>query len=98
MKSYKDAPQTFDPDRFSAERSKGRHPLAYMPFGAGPRKCIGSNMALMEGPLLLAMIAQRYDLELVSGQRIEGEVAITYRPRYSMNMFLKPRSIPQKKQ
>ncbi|GCE31001.1 cytochrome P450 [Dictyobacter alpinus] len=87
-----DNPETFDPDRFSPERSKGRHPLAYMPFGAGPRKCIGSNMALMEGPLLLAMIAQRYNLELVPGQRVEGEVAITYRPRYGMNMILKPRN------
>ncbi len=85
-------PEKFDPDRFLPERSKGRHPHAFIPFGSGPRKCIGSNLAEMEGPLLLAMIAQRYDLEMIPGQRIEPMVTITLRPRYGLRLRPRPRA------
>ena len=84
-------PTRFDPERFHPEHRAVTHRLAYMPFGAGPRLCIGNNFALMEGQLLLAMMAQRFDLELVPGQQIEPEVAITMRPRYGINMRLKAR-------
>src|SRR5579883_2886111 len=85
-------PEEFDPDRFLPEHSKGRHPLAFMPFGAGPHKCIGSNLAEIEGPLLLAMIAQHYDLELVPGQQVEPQLAITLRPRNGLRVRLHPRA------
>ena len=62
-----------------------------MPFGAGQHKCIGNNLALMEGPLLLAMIAQRYELDLAPGCSVEREVAVTLRPKKGLYMSLRPR-------
>jgi cytochrome P450 len=74
-------PTRFEPERFSPEQRAPHQDLAYIPFGAGQHKCIGNNFALMEGPLLLAMIAQRYELELVPERPVEREVAITMRPK-----------------
>src|ERR671932_2506759 len=84
-------PTRFEPERFSPERRASHHDLAYMPFGAGQHKCIGNNFALMEGPLLLAMIAQRYELDLVPERPVEREVAVTMRPRAGLYVRLRPR-------
>ena len=85
-------PARFEPQRFSPERRASQHDLAYIPFGAGQHKCIGNNLALMEGPLLLAMIAQRYELDLVPGRPVEREVAITMRPKEGLYVRFRPRS------
>ena len=53
-------PDRFDPERFTEERSTGRHRFAWVPFGAGQRMCIGREFALMEGQLALAMLVQRF--------------------------------------
>jgi cytochrome P450 len=84
-------PTRFDPDRFSPERKASHHDLAYIPFGAGQHKCIGNNLALIEGTLLLAMVAQRYEFALVPGRPVEREVAITMRPREGLYVKLLPR-------
>jgi cytochrome P450 len=81
----------FDPERFSPERKASHHDLAYIPFGAGQHKCIGNNLALIEGTLLLAMVAQRYEFGLVPGCPVEREVAITMRPREGLYVKLRPR-------
>jgi cytochrome P450 len=86
-----DEPEAFRPERFLAEMHKDRHHLAFMPFGAGQRLCIGANFAQLEGQLLLAQIAQCYELRLVPDQRVEPEVAITLRPRGGLRMTLHPR-------
>lgn len=57
-----EAPGRFDPWRFLSPGAGGRHPLAWMPFGAGQRQCIGKQVALLEGRIILARILQRYEL------------------------------------
>jgi cytochrome P450 len=83
-----DNPQRFDPERFSPERSAGRHRFAYIPFGAGPRICIGMAFAMAEAVLILATIAQRYRLRLKPGHPVEPQGLITLRPRHGMRMHL----------
>jgi cytochrome P450 len=89
---YWDNPEGFDPDRFSPERSAGRPRYAYLPFGAGPRTCIGNGFAMMEGQLLLATLIQKHRLVLVSGAPIELEPMVTLRPKGGIHMVIEERS------
>jgi cytochrome P450 len=66
-------PETFDPERFTPAREKQLPRHAYLPFGAGPRICIGNHFALMEGQLLLATLAQRVTFTLLPGQTIKPD-------------------------
>jgi len=86
-----DEPERFDPERFSPERSQGRHRFAYLPFGGGPRVCIGMALAMTEAQLLLATLAQRFRLELLPDQKIVLQHRITMRPRDGIKMTLVPR-------
>lgn len=74
-------PERFDPGRFVREDDKRLHRLAYMPFGAGPRVCIGNHFALVEGQLLLATVARRARFELTSDRAAELEPLVTLRPK-----------------
>lgn len=82
-----DAPDAFRPERFEADEVEQRHKFAYLPFSAGPRKCIGDQFAMTEGQLILASVAQRYDLALAPGQRIDTAALITLNPKYGMSMI-----------
>ena len=86
-----DQPDRFDPERFSAERSAGRHRFSYIPFGGGPRICIGMSLAMTEAILILATMAQRYRPRLVPGQDIVLQHRVTMRPRDGIKMILAPR-------
>ncbi len=88
-----DNPEGFDPERFTPERSAGRPRFAYFPFGGGPRVCLGSSLAMLALPLIVATVAQRYRLELVPDHRVEPEAAITLRPRHGLLVTLRPRSL-----
>ena len=85
-------PEGFDPGRFSAERAQGRHRAAYLPFGLGPRQCIGSLFAMMEGQLILARVLQRYRVELLSGALVEPELMLTLRPKGGVPVLLRHRA------
>ena len=84
-------PDRFEPERFSPERSAARPRFTYLPFGAGPRICIGAAFAMEEGILILATIAQRYRLRLKPGHPVEPQGLITIRPRYGLPMILERR-------
>ncbi len=84
-------PDAFEPERFSPERSEGRPKHAYVPFGAGPRTCLGANFALAEGVIILATVAQRYRLALRPGHVVEPVCRLSLRPRDGLPMRLEPR-------
>ena len=73
-------PDMFDPERFALENSAGRSQFAYLPFGGGPRKCIGDEFAYMEGMLVLSMILQRYHICIVPNQDIRPKMSAVLRP------------------
>ncbi|HEY2748139.1 MAG TPA: cytochrome P450, partial [Polyangia bacterium] len=75
-----DAPDEFRPERFAPEREKLLPRGAYLPFGAGPRVCIGNHFALMEGQLILAHLAQKLTFHY-DGADIEPEPLVTLRPK-----------------
>jgi cytochrome P450 len=92
--AYWPDPDRFDPDRFTPERSAERPKFAYLPFGAGPRQCIGNQFALLEAHLSVATLAQAYRLRLVPGHQVEPWPLITLRPRFGMPMTIERRTAP----
>jgi cytochrome P450 len=84
-------PEQFDPERFTPARAVGRPRFAYCPFGGGPRRCIGQNLAMLEMLVVLAMMAQAYELRLVPGHPVEPEALIALRPRHGLLMTLRHR-------
>ena len=85
-------PEVFDPERFQPAKSEKRHKFAYMPFGAGQRKCIGMDFALMEGQLALAMVAQRYKLTKTTEDLAKPQLSTTLRPKGGVVVKLEKRS------
>jgi cytochrome P450 len=92
LPAYWSNPGTFDPERFAPERSADRPKFVYLPFGAGPRQCIGNQFALIEAQLVLATLAQQYRLTLVPGHRVDPWPLITLRPRFGMVMTIEKRA------
>jgi cytochrome P450 len=82
-------PEVFDPSRFAPEAVAARHRFAYLPFAAGHRNCIGAGQALVELKLIVARIAQRFELELAPGHKVEPAPGTTMFPRYGMKMKIR---------
>lgn len=85
---YYPDPERFDPDRFTPEREKQLPRYSYMPFGAGPRICIGNHFSMMEAHLLLATLVQRVTFEVLPGQTIYSNLnkTLTLRPFGPVNV------------
>ena len=91
LPAFWEHPEAFDPERFLPERSAERPKFVYLPFGAGPRQCIGKQFALIEAQLILATLAQGYRLHLVPRHRVEPWPLISLRPRFGMPMVIERR-------
>lgn len=86
-----DSPDTFDPTRFTPEREATIPRYAYLPFGGGPRVCIGNHFAMMEAKLLLAGITSRWSARLPQNHTVEKLPRITLNPKNGMPMILTKR-------
>ena len=84
-------PHRFDPERFTPENSADRPRFAYLPFGGGPRQCIGNGFALTEGVLVAAAIAQRFRLRIPDGYNAELAPQITLHPKGGMPLLFEAR-------
>lgn len=84
-------PTAFKPERFASGQEAARHRFAYLPFGAGPRVCIGQHVALMEMHLALTTLAQRYTLRLLPGRAVVPEMTTTLGPRGGLWMTVHER-------
>jgi cytochrome P450 len=89
---YWQDPLEFKPERFLPENKSTLNRNAYMPFLSGPHMCIGNNFSLMEGQLLLAMMAQKFDVTESPMQSDEGKMAITMRPKYGLPVTITSRT------
>ena len=92
--TYFPEPERFDPERFHPERSADLPRYAYLPFGAGPHVCIGAQFAMIEAKLILAMIAQRFNVILPPNQVIEPEPLVTMGPKNGLHVVLDERKRP----
>jgi cytochrome P450 len=83
---YWQNPESFDPERFSKTKEKLHTPFAHLPFGAGPRGCIGGNYAMLQMLMILSVLLRKYDFCLVPGQTIEARPMVILRPEHGIRM------------
>jgi len=80
-------PEKYDPSRFAPEGEKSRPRYAYIPFGGGPRLCIGSGFAQVEAVLIMTMVLQRFELALAPGYTPVMDALVTLRPHGGLPMI-----------
>jgi cytochrome P450 len=90
--AYWDKPDEFRPERFLPGGATNRPKFAYFPFGGGPRVCIGNTFALMEGALVLAALAQRFQLSPADDREVEIDSTFVLRPKGAVNLVVRKRS------
>lgn len=84
-------PEEFRPERWATTDAQNLPKFAYFPFGGGPRACIGNNFALMEATVILAAVAQRFQVSLANGAKVEPMPSITLRPAHGVPVKLRRR-------
>jgi cytochrome P450 len=81
-----ETPSKFDPNRFVKGSEKLRTPFTYLPFGGGPRGCIGNHYAMLQILMILSVVLRRYDFELTPGQTIQERAMVILRPKNGIRM------------
>jgi len=81
-------PHRFDPERFDPASAASAHRYAYIPFGAGPRVCVGSHLGMLEATLVAAMVARRLRLALVPVRTVQPEAMLSLRVRGGLPMLV----------
>lgn len=84
-------PEKFDPQRWTPENEAKIPKYAYLPFGGGPRICIGNAFAMMEASLILTSVIQKFHLSLAPNHVVVPEPTVTLRPKYGMKMVVEKR-------
>jgi cytochrome P450 len=83
---YWQNPENFDTERFTKANDKLRMPFTFLPFGGGPRGCIGGNYAMLQILMILSDLLRKYDFQLVPGQMIEARPMVILRPKHGIRM------------
>jgi len=83
---YWENPESFQPERFTKVKEKLHTPFTHLPFGAGPRGCIGGNYAMLQILMILSVLLRKYDFRLVPGQTIEARPMVILRPEHGIRM------------
>jgi cytochrome P450 len=86
-----DEPKKFKPERFAPELRNSIDRFVYLPFGGGPRVCIGNNFAMLEMELILITLYREFRFRVKEGFKVEEEPLVTLRPRYGMMMYAEKR-------
>ena len=90
-----DDPLTFDPDRFSPEAEEARHPYTWLPFGAGPRMCLGAGFAQMSVTLMAAAMLQKIRFVPVAPTseliEVDYDITMNFNPTRGLKMRIEPR-------
>jgi len=81
-------PESFDPARFTKANEMLHTPFTHLPFGAGPRGCIGGNYAMLQILMILSELLRRYDFQVTPGQTIEPRPMVILRPKHGIRMTL----------
>lgn len=85
-------PDAFHPERFDPQHAQPRSRFAYIPFGAGPRQCIGNAFAMMELQILVPSLVAAFDFSLGEAQAVAPEASMTLRPKGPVVMRVSARS------
>jgi cytochrome P450 len=83
---YWESPENFAPERFTKANEKLRKPFTYLPFGGGPRVCIGNQYAMLQILMILSDLLRKYDFQLAPGQAIEARPMVILRPKDGIRM------------
>jgi cytochrome P450 len=89
---YFERPDQFDPERFSSDRERSIPKHAYMPFGSGPRVCIGQSFAMMEAKIILATLLNRFEVIADENLKFDPQAQITLSNKDGMQVYLQKRA------